>query len=95
MATSLSKLIGRPVFPFPVFMVLLTTGNIRLRNHASDSPLNTSVMTVPEYPDGPRKVEIRLNAILIRIQFRSGTVPWRVKTMKILVNHEGSNYGKA
>ena len=40
---------------------------------------------MPDCRDGPRKVEIRLNAVLIRIKFRSGTGPHTEKRMKVLV----------
>jgi hypothetical protein len=50
-----------------------------------ESRLAATLSFMPDYRDGPRKVEIRLNAVLIRIKFRSGTGPHTEKTMKVLV----------
>jgi hypothetical protein len=40
-----------------------------------ESRLAATLSFTPDYPDGLRKVEIRLNAILVRIKFRSGKGP--------------------
>src|ERR1700722_18373830 len=50
-AAFLSKLIGRPVFPFPVSMVLLSTG---ILDRGIVHPTRLCIqITVPDYPEGP------------------------------------------
>jgi len=45
---SLSKLIGRPVLPLPLFMCLFPTLVIRVQNRESTRSLRTSVVIVTE-----------------------------------------------
>src|ERR1700678_3148979 len=46
-AASLSKLIGRPVFPFPVLTTFLASLDIRAQTGESDTRFTTSVTYVP------------------------------------------------
>src|SRR5579863_3471187 len=95
-AASLSKLIGRPVFPFVVFMIFLTTliidSKIVHPMRSTDICNKCSGCTRTDHA----RLKSGVMGILTRINFR-GESAQRVCSAITdgAGHHEGSNYGKA